>query len=118
MILNLGHSQQAICRSTELIANAWGMPGNVFESSCIGSVIWWKTLLPISNNGRHCNTLRQERRFLRRCCQYPMLGYVAENLVTTEPSLLGGVRKGKRGRGIDIQITVNIHPLLHNRAAE
>ncbi|WP_334070752.1 LLM class flavin-dependent oxidoreductase [Burkholderia ambifaria] len=31
MILNLGHSQQAIYRSTELIADAYGMPGNVLE---------------------------------------------------------------------------------------
>jgi len=31
MILNLGHSQQAIYRSTELIANAYGMPDNVLE---------------------------------------------------------------------------------------
>ncbi|WP_375757543.1 hypothetical protein [Corallococcus exercitus] len=31
MILNLGHSQQAISRSTELIANAYGMPDDVLE---------------------------------------------------------------------------------------
>lgn len=31
MILNLGHSQRAIYRSTELIADAWGMPDNILE---------------------------------------------------------------------------------------
>ncbi|MDR9836750.1 LLM class flavin-dependent oxidoreductase [Herbaspirillum huttiense] len=31
MILNLGHSQQAIYRSTELIADAYDMPNNVLE---------------------------------------------------------------------------------------
>jgi luciferase family oxidoreductase group 1 len=31
MILNLGHSQQAIYRSTELIADAYGMPSNILE---------------------------------------------------------------------------------------
>lgn len=31
MILNLGHSQGAIYRSTELIADAWGMPDNILD---------------------------------------------------------------------------------------
>lgn len=31
MILNLGHSQRAIYRSAELIADAWGMPKNIGE---------------------------------------------------------------------------------------
>lgn len=31
MILNLGHSQRAIYRSAELIADAYGMPANVLE---------------------------------------------------------------------------------------
>ncbi|WP_406833989.1 LLM class flavin-dependent oxidoreductase [Pseudomonas asiatica] len=31
MLLNLGHSQQAIYRSTELIADAYGMPENVLQ---------------------------------------------------------------------------------------